>query len=136
MGKGGGLADRQIFLQAEERYVQPERLPKVGGYRTVPGVLMLLFAGFQRVGYFAYVRADGMVCGALRVGVLPAVSAQPLYLADSGGARKEVWQRGLERKLGQELHLKPAVPILGAAGCWRWLVFQRARRFIEAEDQG
>jgi len=41
---------------------------------------MLLFIGFQRLGHFAYVRADPMVCGVLRVARLPAVSTFWRYL--------------------------------------------------------
>ena len=55
-------------------YVHPRRAPKLGGYRMVLGILLLLFIGFQRLGHFAYVRYDPMVCGVLRVVALPAVS--------------------------------------------------------------
>lgn len=54
-------------------YVHPQRQAQLGGYRMVLGML-LLFIGFHRLGHFAYVRTDAMVCGVLRVGVLPAVS--------------------------------------------------------------
>src|SRR3970282_2600953 len=37
-------------------------------------ILMLRFIGFQRLGHFAYVRYDAMVCGMLRVAAVPAVS--------------------------------------------------------------
>jgi len=55
-------------------YVHPRRDPKLGGDRMVLGILLLLFLGFQRLGQFAYVRDDPMVCGVLRVAALPAVS--------------------------------------------------------------
>jgi len=61
----------QVFAA---HYVHPKREAKLGGYRMVLGILMLLFIGFQRLGHFAYVRYDAMVCGMLRVGALPAVS--------------------------------------------------------------
>jgi len=61
-------------------YVHPKRNPKLGGYRMLLGLLLLLFIGFQRLGHFAYVRADPMVCGVLRVAVLPAVSTFWRYL--------------------------------------------------------
>jgi hypothetical protein len=61
-------------------YVHPKRAPKLGGYRMVLGILLLLFIGFQRLGHFAYVRADPMVCGVLRVAALPAVSTFWRYL--------------------------------------------------------
>jgi hypothetical protein len=63
-----------------EHYVAPQRTPKLGDYRMVLGVLLLLFIGFQRLGHFAYVRADAMVCGVLRVAVLPAVTTFWRYL--------------------------------------------------------
>jgi Transposase DDE domain group 1 len=61
-------------------YVRPKRAPTLGDYRMVLGLLMLLFIGFQRLGHFAYVRADPMVCGVLRVARLPAVSTFWRYL--------------------------------------------------------
>jgi len=67
-----------------EHYVHPNRTPQLGGYRMVLGMLMLLFIGFQRLGHFAYVRTDAMVCGILRVRVLPAVSTFWRYLASLG----------------------------------------------------
>jgi hypothetical protein len=86
-----------------ETYVHPKREPKLGGYRMVLGMLMLLFIGFQRLGHFTYVRTDAMVCGILRVAVLPAVSTFWRYLTSltivqsaallklSGGLRAKVW---------------------------------------------
>lgn len=67
-----------------EHYVHPAREPKMGGYRMVPGMLMLPFIGFQRLGHFAYVRTDAMVCGIMRVGVLPAVRTFWRYLTSLG----------------------------------------------------
>lgn len=67
----------QVFAQ---HYVHPKREPKLGGYRMVLGILMLLFIGFQRLGHFAYVRYDTMVCGMLRVAALPTVSTFWRYL--------------------------------------------------------
>ena len=61
-------------------YVHPRREPKLGGYRMVLGILLLLFIGFQRLGHFAYVRYDPMVCGVLRVAALPAVTTFWRYL--------------------------------------------------------
>jgi len=61
-------------------YVAPQRTPTLGHYRMVLGGLVLLFIGFQRLGHFAYIRADAMVCGVLRVAVLPAVTTFWRYL--------------------------------------------------------
>jgi hypothetical protein len=87
----GGLLALVKFLDLigfekafESHYVHPTREPKLGGYRMVLGMLMLLFIGFQRLGHFAYVRTDAMVCGVLRVGVLPAVSTFWRYLTSLG----------------------------------------------------
>ena len=63
-----------------QHYVPPKRAPKLGNYRMVLGLLLLLFSGFQRLGHFAYVRADPMVCGVLRVTVWPAVTTFWRYL--------------------------------------------------------
>jgi hypothetical protein len=71
----------EAFVQ---HYVPPPRAAKLGGYRMVLGLLMLLFIGFQRLGHFAYVRRDAMVCGILRVSVLPAVSTFWRYLQSMG----------------------------------------------------
>lgn len=69
------------FEQAfAEHYVTPQRMPKLGHYRMVLGILVLLFIGFQRLGHFAYIRGDAMVCGVLRVAVLPAVTTFWRYL--------------------------------------------------------
>jgi hypothetical protein len=57
-----------------EHYVHPRREAKLGGYRMVLGMPMLLFIGFQRLGHFAYVRTDAMACGVLRVAELRKAS--------------------------------------------------------------
>jgi hypothetical protein len=73
------------FEQAfQEHYVHPKRECKLGGYRMVLGMLLLLFIGFQRLGHFTYVRTDAMVCGVLRVGMVPAVSTFWRYLTSLG----------------------------------------------------
>jgi hypothetical protein len=83
----GGLLALVKFLDLigfdpsfEERFVPPKRVPKLGGYRIVLGMLMLLFIGFQRLWHFTYIRQDAMLCGVLRVKVLPAVSTFWRYL--------------------------------------------------------
>jgi hypothetical protein len=58
----------------EKHYAHSNRETKLGDYRMVLGILMLLFIGFQRLGHFVYIRTDAMVCGFLRVRVLPVVS--------------------------------------------------------------
>ena len=90
----------ELFAQ---HYVRPKREPKLGSYRMVAGILMLLFIGFQRLGHFAYVRMDPILCGILRVATLPAVSTFWRYLRSmaqaqskaliglSGAVRAKVW---------------------------------------------
>lgn len=67
-----------------EHYVAPRREPRLGGYRLVGGIVMLLFIGFQRLGHFTYLRTESMLCGALRVAVLAAVSTFWRYLRSLG----------------------------------------------------
>ena len=61
-------------------YVHPHRKPKLGGYRMVLGILMLLFIGFQRLGHFTYLKGDAMLCGIMKVKALPVVSTFWRYL--------------------------------------------------------
>jgi Transposase DDE domain group 1 len=87
-----------------EHYTAPGRKTQLGHSAMVSGILMLLFIGFQRLGHFAYLRGDAMLCGVLKVSVLPAVSTFWRYLQAMGlvqsqsllrlGAalRKRVWQ--------------------------------------------
>lgn len=55
-------------------YRGPSRDPKLGHYRMVVGILMLLFIGFNRLWHFVYIRLDAMVCGFFQLARLPAVS--------------------------------------------------------------
>ena len=64
----------------EARYVPPQRRSELGDQGMLTGFLLLLFVGFQRLGHFEYIRQDPMVCGALKVGKLPAASTFWRYL--------------------------------------------------------
>jgi hypothetical protein len=55
-------------------YRAPRREPKLGHYRMVIGILMLLFIGFNRLWHFVYIRLDAMVCGFFQLPRLPAAS--------------------------------------------------------------
>jgi hypothetical protein len=55
-------------------YREPGREPKLGHYRMVVGILMLLFIGFNRLWHFVYIRLDAMVCGFFQLSRLPAAS--------------------------------------------------------------
>lgn len=63
-----------------EFYLSPKRKPKLGCYRMILGLLMMLFIGFQRIGHFKYIREDSMLCGILKVTLLPVVSTFWRYL--------------------------------------------------------
>lgn len=68
---------RDVF---NEHYRSPKRKPRLGCYNMVLGFLMLLFIGFTRIGHFAYIRNDVMLCGILNVTILPAISTFWRYL--------------------------------------------------------
>src|SRR5512139_1708897 len=66
----GGLLGLIKFLDLlkceevfDEVYRGPTREPKLGHYRMVVGILMLLFIGFNRLWHFVYIRLDAMMCG-------------------------------------------------------------------------
>ena len=68
----GGLLALVKFLDLlrfeeafEDRYVHPKREPRLGGYRMVLGILMLLFIGFQRLWHFTCggIRCCAAFCG-------------------------------------------------------------------------
>lgn len=84
-----------------EHYADPKREPKLGSYRMMLGIVMLLFIGFQRLGQFAYIRTDSMLCGILRVGILPAVSTFWRYLTSL-----TINQSASRLKLGAALRAK------------------------------
>lgn len=44
-------------------YIAPRRKVKLGNYRMVMGILVLLFIGFKRSWHFTYVRFDAIICG-------------------------------------------------------------------------
>ncbi|MBW2184405.1 MAG: hypothetical protein JRF49_11165, partial [Deltaproteobacteria bacterium] len=64
---GGALALIKFFdlIKFEEIFEQvyhkPKRKTKLGDYRMVVGILMLLFIGFNRLAHFAYIRTDAML---------------------------------------------------------------------------
>ena len=62
---------KEIF---EHHYVKPSREPKLGNYRMLVGILMLLFIGFNRLWHFTYIRLDAMICGFFQLTCLPVAS--------------------------------------------------------------
>jgi hypothetical protein len=71
----------EIFQKA---YVEPSREPKVGNYRMIVGILMLMFIGFNRLWHFSYIRLDALVCGFFRLNKLPAASTFWRYMDSLG----------------------------------------------------
>jgi hypothetical protein len=65
-------------------YITPSRKPKLGNYRMVVGILMLLFIGFNRLWHFTYIRLDAMVCGFFQLVCLPAASTFWRYVDSLG----------------------------------------------------
>jgi len=65
-------------------YQGPRRKPKLGHYRMIVGILMLLFIGFNRLWHFVYIRLDAMVCGFFQLIRLPAASTFWRYVDSLG----------------------------------------------------
>ena len=72
---------KEIFQFA---YRPPSRRPKLGHYRMMVGILMLLFIGFNRIWHFVYVRLDAMLCGFFKLSQLPAASTFWRYVDSLG----------------------------------------------------
>ena len=66
------------------KYIEPTRKAKLGNYRMVVGILMLLFIGFNRLWHFTYIRLDAMVCGYFKLEILPAASTFWRYVDSLG----------------------------------------------------
>ncbi|MFC1863082.1 transposase [Thermodesulfobacteriota bacterium] len=107
----GGLLGLIKFLDLvkleeifDSLYIGPKRKAKLGNYRMVVGILMLLFIGFNRLWHFTYIRFDAMVCGFFQLPRLPVASTFWRYVdslginqAESflkimGVLRERVWQ--------------------------------------------
>jgi hypothetical protein len=77
---------KEIFSAA---YSKPARKPKLGHYKMVIGIVMLLFIGFNRLWHFTYIRLDAILCGFFRLSRLPVASTFWRYL-DSLGINQAV----------------------------------------------
>jgi len=75
------LGFEQLFDSA---YQAPARKPKLGHYKMVIGILMLLFIGFNRIWHFTYIRLDAMLCGFFRLARLPVASTFWRYVDHMG----------------------------------------------------
>jgi hypothetical protein len=87
----GGLLGLVKFLDLvrfqeifEGFYKPPERLPEMGHYKMVLGILLLLFIGFTRVWHFLYLQFDAVVCGLLDRVKLPYVTTYWRYVDSLG----------------------------------------------------
>ena len=87
---GGLLAMIKFFDLIDFRqtfnatYCAPSRMPKLGHYSMVAGLLMLLFIGFNRIWHFTYIRLDAILCGFFRLSKLPVASTFWRYLDSMG----------------------------------------------------
>ena len=72
---------KEIF---EHFYIKPTRRPKLGNYRMVVGIMMLLFIGFNRLWHFTYIQLDAMVCGFFQLTCLPVASTFWRYMDSLG----------------------------------------------------
>ena len=68
----------------DQLYIAPRRQVKLGNYRMVLGILILLFIGFNRIWHFTYIRLDAMVCGFFQLTLLPAASTFWRYVDSLG----------------------------------------------------
>jgi hypothetical protein len=92
---------KEIF---EGFYKPPERMPEMGHYHMVYGLLLLLFIGFTRVWHFLYIQFDAVVCGIFKRVKLPYVTTYWRYVDSLGinqgmsllmvmsALRERVWQ--------------------------------------------
>ena len=87
----GGLLGLIKFLDLvrfeeifEAFYKAPERMPAMGHYKMVLGILVLLFIGFTRVWHFLYIQFDSLVCGIFHVTKLPYVTTYWRYVDSIG----------------------------------------------------
>ena len=72
---------KEIF---EGFYKPPDRMPEMGHYNMVLGILLLLFIGFTRVWHFLYIQFDSVVCGIFNLVKLPYVTTYWRYVDSLG----------------------------------------------------
>jgi hypothetical protein len=72
---------KEVF---ESIYIKPSRKPKLGNYRMIMGILMLLFIGFNRLWHFTYIHLDAMICGFFQLTRLPVASTFWRYVDSLG----------------------------------------------------
>jgi hypothetical protein len=72
---------KEIF---DNIYIAPRRRVRLGNYRMIMGILMLLFIGFNRLWHFTYIRLDAIICGFFQLLRLPAASTFWRYVDSLG----------------------------------------------------
>jgi hypothetical protein len=87
----GGLVGLVKFMDAvkfkeifDGFYKPPGRIPELGHYNMVYGIIMLLFIGFNRIWHFLYIRIDPMMCSVFKVVKLPYVTTYWRYVDSLG----------------------------------------------------
>ncbi len=71
----------EIFNSA---YFSPARKPKLGHYKMMVGILMLLFIGFNRIWHFMYIRLDVIICKFFGLDILPTATTFWRYINSLG----------------------------------------------------
>jgi hypothetical protein len=72
---------KEIF---DRLYIAPRRKVKLGNYRMILGIIILLFIGFNRLWHFTYIRLDAIICGFFQLTQLPAASTFWRYVDSLG----------------------------------------------------
>ena len=93
----------------QHTYRAPGREPKLGHYRMVVGILILLFIGFNRLWHFVYIRLDAMVCAFFGLERLPAASTFWRYVDSLGINQANALVRtmaAIRERFWQQCHLK------------------------------
>lgn len=65
-------------------YSCPARKPKLGHYKMMVGILMLLFIGFNRIWHFMYIRLDVIICKFFGLDILPTATTFWRYINSLG----------------------------------------------------
>ena len=68
----------------DSAYKAPSRKPRLGHYKMLVGILMLLFIGFNRIWHFSYLQLDSMLCGFFQLRRLPVASTFWRYVNSLG----------------------------------------------------
>jgi len=87
----------QLF---EHCYTKPARETRLGHYRMVVGIVMLLFIGFNRIGHFGYLRFDALLCRFFQGSVLAGGEHVLALCGQSGNQSGAITDNGNECHAG------------------------------------